>query len=263
VYEQVISDGLLTTESYVERMLRDSTAAQKQPHDLGPTTVFVSHAHDSSFDELVATLAQAELRAVQAEQQSFRSYYWLDLFCQPAASTGQAAKARTDQAKERGAIRRAFDEADLTQAGALSMGGFASALKKVGVYHPHDVLRELMASLDVNGNGTIELPEFEAVVQEYRKTHPVRPSPLRAYVNDVLSPCVPDHSMQCGQLSSGGAADLTDRPAIARRRETGRGSGVTAALRRGCLAPFRCAEVAHVDVRMAEPAGIEAAWVLA
>eukprot|EP01046_Picozoa_sp_COSAG06_P034403 COSAG06_NODE_3599_length_5136_cov_24.510621_7_plen_816_part_00 len=193
VYERYISQGLLATESYVERMLRDPASVSadtddemgvgvgvsmsKQPHDVGPSTVFVSHCHESSFGELVATLAQTELRAVKAEQQKFRSYYWIDLFCQPAHTPRAAAKARANEAKERAAVRRAFEEAAAMTgggAGSLSMDGFRLALQKVGVHHPQSVLRDLLESLDMTGNGThIELPEFESVVSEYRKTHAV------------------------------------------------------------------------------------------
>ena len=190
VYERFISEGLLATESYVERLLRDPNSSSagrtgKQPHEIGPTTSFVSHSHDSSFSELVATLAQTELTAQKADQQQFRSYYWIDLFCQPAHGPKAAARARTEEAKERAAIRRAFGEADVERSGSLAMDGFAAALRNVGVYHPEALLRELLASLDVSGRCTrIELPEFEAVVSEYRKTHPVAPlgpvsSPLK------------------------------------------------------------------------------------
>ena len=172
LYREILSEGLLPTESHVQRVLRDSQAAAKQPHEIGPTTAFVSHAHEASFPELVATLAQIELRAVQAEGQNFRAYYWIDIFCQSAASPASAEKLRRKEAKERSALRRAFESADIGGSGALSMGGFASALKKVGVVYSNDVLRQLMASLDVNGNGTIELPEFEAVVTEFRKSNP-------------------------------------------------------------------------------------------
>ena len=115
--------------------------------------------------ELVATLAQTELTAQKADQQQFRSYYWIDLFCQPAHGPKAAARARTEEAKERAAIRRAFGEADVERSGSLAMDGFAAALRNVGVYHPEALLRELLASLDVSGRCTrIELPEFEAVV---------------------------------------------------------------------------------------------------
>ncbi len=179
VYKRVLSQGLLVTESYVERLLRDPSSSSsgptgKQPHEIGPTTTFVSHCHDSSFSELVATLAQTELRAQKADQQQFRCYYWIDIFCQEALGPKASARARTEQAKERAAIRRAFDEADVSRSGSLAMHGFAAALAKVGVNHPDAVLRDLLASLDMSGSGTlIELPEFEAVVSEYRKTHPV------------------------------------------------------------------------------------------
>lgn len=179
VYQRYISQDLLSTESYVELLLRDPSSgpAEKQPHEIGPTTTFVSHCHDSSFCELVATLAQTELHAQQADQHQFRSYYWIDLFCQEAHGSKASARARVEQAKERAAVRRAFDETDVGRAGSLTMDGFAAALRKVGVHHPESVLRDLLASLDVSGNGErIELPEFEAVVSEYRKTHPVSPT---------------------------------------------------------------------------------------
>jgi hypothetical protein len=179
VYEAFISPGLAASESYVESVLRDpssssSGAMGKQPHEIGPTTAFVSHCHDSSFSVLVATLAQIELRAQKTDQQQLQAYYWIDLFCQQAHGPKAVARARTTQAKERAAIRRAFSEADVNGTRFLTMDGFAAALQKVGVHHPGPVLQDLLVSLDVSGEGTrIELPEFEAVVSEYRNTYSV------------------------------------------------------------------------------------------
>jgi Ca2+-binding EF-hand superfamily protein len=67
---------------------------------------------------------------------------------------------------------RAFHAADVVGHGGLSMGGFVDALKKVGVTYSHENLAKLFATLDVHGNGTVELPEFEAVVAEWRAAHP-------------------------------------------------------------------------------------------
>ena len=77
------------------------------------------------------------------------------------------------------------------------MGGFVDALKKVGVNYDQDTMRQLFAKLDINGNGTVELPEFEAVVSEWRASNPSAPtlvSSARSHIDGMYGPAEPDNS---------------------------------------------------------------------
>ena len=86
---QLIAPGLKPTECYVDAYLRaDPGKRGRHAHELGPTTTFVSHAHDAPVVQLIGTLAEMELKAAKQEQQAYRAFYWIDFFCQSEFSAG-------------------------------------------------------------------------------------------------------------------------------------------------------------------------------
>jgi len=74
---------------------------------------------------------------------------------------GRSAGA-SPQLLSRSEVRAVFDSFDSDGSGSLSRAEVAAAVRSLGVRLPPDELREVCAELDVSGNDSITLPEFEA-----------------------------------------------------------------------------------------------------
>eukprot|EP01052_Picozoa_sp_SAG31_P045195 SAG31_NODE_8161_length_1506_cov_1.821606_1_plen_385_part_01 len=181
-YAEFVVVGLKPTESYVEAHLKgDPQSRGRHAHELGPATTYISHALSAPAVQLIGSLAEIELQAGKQQQIVGRAYYWLDIFCQSEFSPGEGARndRQPHKYRQRDIVRAAFNAADICGVGGLSMGGMANALQRLGIVLPRDRLQELMVLLDVDGSGSIQLPEFEAVVAEHREHHGVElPSDL-------------------------------------------------------------------------------------
>jgi hypothetical protein len=81
----------------------------RHSHEIGATTCFISHAHSAPFVQLLGTLAEMELRAVNSEQQAYRAYYWVDCFCQSELMRDGGTGKQQHRYRQRDRQRKAFE----------------------------------------------------------------------------------------------------------------------------------------------------------
>lgn len=76
--------------------------------------------------------------------------------------------AHRSSTKEIEELRKAFKQYDTARNGVITFEEFAAALKKMN--YPDETIREIFASIDVNGNQKIMFTEFIAATIEVRKS---------------------------------------------------------------------------------------------